>query len=624
MFDRQDQDDSNDENMLPPNSGIDSSAATAADESKKFKNLKHLAKLKKDIVIKKLMKTIDLMNQQLNKRDQLISSLEKENLIYSKEKYQSYEEPIDEAFLKNEITKLKQEVLDVRNEKDMLNQKIKFLEKQILEMKYEETSFVSEYKDMCEPLKTKFSADKVTALEKNLESENKFLRKELEKMSNQVELLDKQQHLENDINNQFESLISKKSSLEEEIQRLKTKCHDLKEEKNNELIKYYSSQKQYQNQIFELENTINEQNQKLQTLTKTEMQLNEAYFNNETLNEEKRVFIKTINQLHEKVENLHLDRQNQTFFHEKKLETLQADHAKQQLTLDSVNNLNLDLQKQIQKLLADADHKHELNEKFAQKKLDDIKNLKQTCHLTGEKLKYQKLKFESQIEDLKKMFAKELENVKLNHDKAIVNNGELSRSNTSMRTKIKQLELECKEFLEKQRTSRLSLDLAHKQKREAKEAFELQVFGLKREIDCLREQRDEIAKKNNAQQASIEEMLEKMNNFQEEFEYLIKCNTSAREKMEKVQQNCETYKKRYYEMKLYLKKILMEEEQIQKLNSEKQEKQKSSKNADLAISTQVQANLISNLFKCLKLDSNKEILEETLENDNLNETSLIE
>jgi len=97
------QNETNDENVMPD--------SEEANTSKKLK-YKSLTKFKKDVVVKKLMKTIDLMNQQLSKRffkenicmdnikfkekscllfsdkrDQLIANLEKENLLLNKEKY---------------------------------------------------------------------------------------------------------------------------------------------------------------------------------------------------------------------------------------------------------------------------------------------------------------------------------------------------------------------------------------------------------------------------------------------------------------------------------------------------------------------------------------------------------
>ena len=321
--------------------------------------------------------------------------------------------------------------------------------------------------------------------------------------------------------------------------------------------------------------------------------------------------------------------QNQSNLYEKKLDALNSETLKYQLNLDSVNNLNLDLQKQIQKLLTDLDLKSATNEKQAQKKLDELKALKQTISLNSDKLNYQKIKYESQIEDLKKQFSKEMDTLKASNDKTVINNGELSRSNVNMRNKIKQLEYEVKDLNEKLRTNKINMDLMIKQKREAKEAHDQVVFGLKKEVDSLIQLRDEYAKKNDTQQISIDQMLDKMNNFQQEFEYLVKCNSNIRDKLDKINHHCETYKKKYYEMKLYLKKILMEEEKIQKLResqehaNNKQEKHKISQNTNLAISTEVQANLISSLFKVLKLDV--ENLEETLDNgQNQTDTSLSE
>jgi hypothetical protein len=46
--------------------------------------------------------------------------------------------------------------------------------------------------------------------------------------------------LEGQINEEFENILKLKASLETENENLKSMFDDLKEEKNNELIKYYS------------------------------------------------------------------------------------------------------------------------------------------------------------------------------------------------------------------------------------------------------------------------------------------------------------------------------------------------------------------------------------------------
>ena len=47
-------------------------------------------------------------------------------------------------------------------------------------------------------------------------------------------------NLEGQISEEFQNLVKLKSNLENENENLKTMYEDLKEERNNELIKYYS------------------------------------------------------------------------------------------------------------------------------------------------------------------------------------------------------------------------------------------------------------------------------------------------------------------------------------------------------------------------------------------------
>ena len=79
----------------------------------------------------------------------------------------------------------------------------RFLEKQMLELRYEDATFLSDYKDINEPLKNKMNQnenaqnshnDYLRRIEKeneDLNNLNNLFRKELDKLSNQVHLLEK-------------------------------------------------------------------------------------------------------------------------------------------------------------------------------------------------------------------------------------------------------------------------------------------------------------------------------------------------------------------------------------------------------------------------------------------------
>jgi len=84
----------------------------------------------------------------------------------------------------------------------------RYLEKEILELKYDEASFHSDYKEIVNPLKAKqdenekaqnsFNLEKLKSLDKentDLINLNNLLKKELDKLSNQVFLLEKEKVL---------------------------------------------------------------------------------------------------------------------------------------------------------------------------------------------------------------------------------------------------------------------------------------------------------------------------------------------------------------------------------------------------------------------------------------------
>lgn len=319
--------------------------------------------------------------------------------------------------------------------------------------------------------------------------------------------------------------------------------------------------------------------------------------------------------------------EKQKSFYEKKFENLKYENDKQKDSLDSLNKLNFEQQKQIQKLLKDIEDKHANIEKQSVKKCDELKRLKQSVTLANDKLKYQQLKHESEVDELRKKFSKDLDHLKFSTEQTSSRNGELSKSNTELRAKVKQLEHELKEVSDKFNILKHNYDSTYKLKKDVKEEHERVVFELKKEIDTLVQVRDEYLKKNNSQQVSIEKMLEQISHFQKEFEVLVKQNTSLNEKIKKLAANCDAYKKKYAQMKTYLKKLWIEEEKIKKLKEQQQlinqqQQLQHSQQANLIASTQAQANLIDNLVKNLDLlnsiDDNDENIDTTC-SFNLNE-----
>jgi chromosome segregation ATPase len=290
-----------------------------------------------------------------------------------------------------------------------------------------------------------------------------------------------------------------------------------------------------------------------------EMQLVESNDAVRKLSEERTFLVNTLNELQLERDTLGHQLSSESTHLERKLDCLGKENERMRKSMQSLNDLCGEQQRKIKELSKCLDERCSSNEKQSQKKTEELKRLRQSLNLSQEKVKYWQLKHQTDLEELKKSKEKELETIKSNNDQLTNRNGELSRSNSELRKKVQQLENDIKELNEKLNMSKHSLEAANKHKKELKEELDRSSFNYKKEINVLEQLRDEYIKKNTCQQQSIEQMLEQINKFKDDLEELIKRNQTLNEKIVKLNSNCEAYKKKYSEIKFYLKKVLSEE-----------------------------------------------------------------
>ena len=291
--------------------------------------------------------------------------------------------------------------------------------------------------------------------------------------------------------------------------------------------------------------------------------------------------IKSLNTIQEEKSKLNLQLETQIKESNNKHEATEAELKELSHKYKELTRANIEQQSQIEKLLEDLATKDSVTEaKPSIKKCDEVKRLRQSLQLSNDKLKYLNTKNETEMQQLKKKTAKEMEVLKLTSEQTIARNGELSRSNCDLRKKNQQLEIELKEVHEKLYVSKQNTELLKRVKKEFKEELD----NAKKEIASLENLRDECLKKNKAQQAAIEQMLEQIASFKSEFELLIKRNSNLEEKLKKLTNSCDLYKNKCLELKQEKRRLSLDRKEMT-TNIETME-----------------INLIKNLVRDLKLD----------------------
>jgi hypothetical protein len=242
--------------------------------------------------------------------------------------------------------------------------------------------------------------------------------------------------------------------------------------------------------------------------------------------------------------------------YETKMENILIENEVLNEKYNSLNKLSFEQQKQMQKMFQELDEKKEIFERQANKKLDEIKRLKQMLNLSNEKIKYLNQKHRIEIENIKKRLSKDLDQLRFNNENNTIRNGELSRSNLELRKKLHQLEIELKDTSEKLFVNKQNAELQCKQKKELKEETEKATSKLKKEIESLESLREEYLIKNKNQQESVDLMLKQLNSFKKELSDLVEQNTKLTEKLKKANQASELFKNKYYTLKEFFKKEL--------------------------------------------------------------------
>lgn len=230
------------------------------------------------------------------------------------------------------------------------------------------------------------------------------------------------------------------------------------------------------------------------------------------------------------------------------------DHLKKKI--DSLYDLNLDQQKQIQKMLNDIESQSQSTEKLNLKKGDELKRLRQTLNLSQEKHKFYQMKYESEIEELKKKHIDEIDQLKFSSQQMTLRNGELSRCNGELRKKIQNLENDLKALNEKYNQIKQSNDFLMKQKKELKEENERINLAHKKDLEKIEKIKEEYLKKNESQKDSLDKMFQQISKFKNEIEALIKRNEDLESKLKENQEFHELYKRKYLDIKNFAKQEL--------------------------------------------------------------------
>lgn len=504
-------------------------------------NFKDLSGFKKDIVVKKLLKTIDLMNQELSKRDKLISNMEKENNILESEKQKKIFQTKGQDIINQsqetlrEISRLKQEIKNERYEKEIAEQKIEILSQKFINSQQNEKLSFKELENL-----------------KLVQKTNDDLKVKIDELSTKVKADAIHNKFELEVNDKFESLIKEKTTLEIEnsnliskVLKLSDKLNDIEEFSKAELLKCVNN---FENEISELQKSTKEKELSYKSaLTIYENQLKSVNISLNNLNEEKKALTESISQNQE--EKLHLHNQLESYVN------LELRYNELKEKFDTVSYANFEQQNKIEQLVKESETKSTDNIKNSQKKCDELKRLKQAHNLGQEKLKYLQTKHETESQAIKKQFSKEIEQFKFTNEQISIRNGELSRSNAEIRKKNRQLENDLKDANEKCFINKKNADLYTKQKKELKEEVEKTTKDLKNQIIHLEKMRDVYLKKNNSQQESVEDMLQQIASFKAEFERLVSRNSYLEEKSKKLNSQCDVYKEKYSELRAKFKKV---------------------------------------------------------------------
>lgn len=338
------------------------------------------------------------------------------------------------------------------------------------------------------------------------------------------------------------------------------------------MITLFKAGKSYQEELQEAKKRLNElealSKQRDEILEQYESEIKSANLLTEKFNEERLSLIKALNTIQEEKAVVVQQSAKQIASYESKLESLQLDYDSLNEKCTSLTKLSFEQQKQMQKMFFELDEKKDSNEKQAMKKTDEIRRLKQMLNLANEKIKYLQQKHSVDVENMRKKYLKENEQLKFSNESNTMRNGELSRANLEMRKKIQQLETDLKEANEKCFINKQNADSNSRQKKEQKEESDKLIANLRKEIESLEQIRDEYLKKSQLQQDSIEKMLKQLAGFQSELDVLVDRNSLLNDKLKKANSTSEAYKKKYYDLKDFLRK---EVSKI-KLNEEKENK----------------------------------------------------
>ena len=132
---------------------------------------------------------------------------------------------------------------------------------------------------------------------------------------------------------------------------------------------------------------------------------------------------------------------------------------------DKLSYKSLEQTNKINELMKDTETKNLDSATQSVKKGDELKRLRQSLNLGQEKIKYLQAKYETDLANMKKQFAKDVEHLKSANEQTSIRNGEFSRSNGELRKKNRQLEMDLKSANEKCFINKQNADLLCRQKK---------------------------------------------------------------------------------------------------------------------------------------------------------------
>lgn len=135
--------------------------------------------------------------------------------------------------------------------------------------------------------------------------------------------------------------------------------------------------------------------------------------------------------------------------YEKHIEEINNELESSKKSLTGMNELYIEQQKRVQKMLDEMAEKDAQAEGRVQAKQEELKKTRQAQQLAEDKLKFAEAKYVRETEEARKRYQKEIDDWRFKSEQIATRNAELSRANGELRRRLQTLEAELKEISEK-------------------------------------------------------------------------------------------------------------------------------------------------------------------------------